>query len=626
MAINKRKILKISLFVLGGLVVLLLIGLIILRMMLPGIVKSQIEKFGNESLGVKTTLESVELSILAGSVSLKGLKLEQPDGFQGEQLLSLGQLDTNVSLSSLLTSTIVINSVELSALDVNFRTSADGSRNLETVMTNLLGKPEEPVEEHPTEEPEQPQTEQPVEEEKTSTGVFIKSIVIADASIGLVDEYAGTSTVLSDVAFDRLTVGNYRYTAEPASYESEYLSATLENLAISMDGGYSQSSLVSIDTLQYAMDLNRYLANSIDQEIYIDNFELVNTKINGEYIENYHHQEKPDNFEDFGIVWTNATTNTPPAKFPEREIPEKTEEKKDEKNMVQKALKTTKDAATGAVSEATDVAKDTAELAVDSVKSVGEGLTSLIEEEEEQKQSDEEQTTTSFVLRNALISEFIYNVSAPDGGDKPVSVDRLYLKAANISYPQVDGDPGSIDLKLNSDSHDIEIDITGSGSLAEDSLSRNRTAKIHVKNFPLWWSDQIDDGVLSTDMEADITDGVLSGSLTLGADDLEASSEANSFTKYTLRTISFLSTLGVGKTPVKFHVPVEGSSPQQLVLLLLKSIAETAASATTAIKDKSGDAIKDSTKGLMDKIKKPSLPSFGGDKKDEEEKEETEEE
>jgi len=86
---------------------------------LDSIAKKAIEYGGTQALGVPTTLERIHLSVFGGEVSLGGLAIANPAGFDGGKLLGLGAGDVAVSLGSLAGDTVDVPRLTLSDIEMN---------------------------------------------------------------------------------------------------------------------------------------------------------------------------------------------------------------------------------------------------------------------------------------------------------------------------------------------------------------------------------------------------------------------------------------------------------------------------------------------------------------------------
>lgn len=81
----------------GLLVVVVL--LVLLHFAVPGIVRSAANSRLPDLLGADASLERVSIFLPAGRVGLRGLRIEQPEGFEGEPLFRLGALSVEAPLA-----------------------------------------------------------------------------------------------------------------------------------------------------------------------------------------------------------------------------------------------------------------------------------------------------------------------------------------------------------------------------------------------------------------------------------------------------------------------------------------------------------------------------------------------
>jgi hypothetical protein len=80
---------------------LLIAGVAVVFAYLDPIVRSTVEKQSANSLKVRTTLEGAHVSLLGGNVSLKNFQVGQPEGFSGGNMMSLGGIDVDATISEL---------------------------------------------------------------------------------------------------------------------------------------------------------------------------------------------------------------------------------------------------------------------------------------------------------------------------------------------------------------------------------------------------------------------------------------------------------------------------------------------------------------------------------------------
>ena len=117
-------------------VLLLVVGVVVLYLRLDGIIKSVVESQGTEQLKVPTTLDSVNLSLLHGTLNLSNFAIASPSGFSAPQMMSLGGLAVDTGgVMQLRNVPIHIPSIsidqpklviEQSGLKLNFKELLDG--------------------------------------------------------------------------------------------------------------------------------------------------------------------------------------------------------------------------------------------------------------------------------------------------------------------------------------------------------------------------------------------------------------------------------------------------------------------------------------------------------------------
>ncbi len=117
-------------------VVLIVAGVGILYLSLDGIIKSVVESQGTEQLKVPTTLDSVNLSLLHGTLGLTNFAIGSPQGFSAPQMMSLGGLSVDTGgVMKLRDEPIHISSIridqpklviEQAGLKLNFKALIDG--------------------------------------------------------------------------------------------------------------------------------------------------------------------------------------------------------------------------------------------------------------------------------------------------------------------------------------------------------------------------------------------------------------------------------------------------------------------------------------------------------------------
>jgi hypothetical protein len=115
---------KLAWKIVGGLVVLLVLVVLGAWLMIDSLAKQGIQQGGTYALGVPTTVESVNLSLLGGSLKMDTLNIANPAGYKTDHLVRTGQFQLEVQPGSVLTDTVVVPKIELNGLDMNIESKA----------------------------------------------------------------------------------------------------------------------------------------------------------------------------------------------------------------------------------------------------------------------------------------------------------------------------------------------------------------------------------------------------------------------------------------------------------------------------------------------------------------------
>jgi len=103
-----KKLTKYSLIGLGA---LLLTFFLVFAVFLNSIVKSGIEHVGSDMMQTSVTVDDVSISLFSGKGTIRGFKVDNPEGFKKEHAVDIGSLDITVDITSLLSDEILINEI-----------------------------------------------------------------------------------------------------------------------------------------------------------------------------------------------------------------------------------------------------------------------------------------------------------------------------------------------------------------------------------------------------------------------------------------------------------------------------------------------------------------------------------
>jgi hypothetical protein len=126
----------------GAIVVLVILALVIVFVNLNSIVKKGVETVGPQLTKVEVRLGAAKLSPASGNGELSKLFVGNPEGYKTPSAIEVGNVKVAVKLSSALSDTIVVESVDIQAPEITLEGGLGGN-NLMTIMKNLEGAPED---------------------------------------------------------------------------------------------------------------------------------------------------------------------------------------------------------------------------------------------------------------------------------------------------------------------------------------------------------------------------------------------------------------------------------------------------------------------------------------------------
>jgi hypothetical protein len=146
--------------ILLGIVVLLVALLAAAWFLADEIVEQAVRKGGPAILGVPVTLGGADIQILRGQLGIEDLVIGNPEGFQTEQLFSLGKVEVDMDTASVFSDVIHIRSIRIVEPEITYERRLRSS-NIGALMEKLEGGGEEG--EEPTGEPEAAENKTPEE-------------------------------------------------------------------------------------------------------------------------------------------------------------------------------------------------------------------------------------------------------------------------------------------------------------------------------------------------------------------------------------------------------------------------------------------------------------------------------
>ena len=118
------------------LVLLLVVLVALVTFYIDSIAKTAVQTGATQATGVKTTVDSMNIGILAGQCQLDRLKMDNPQGFEFDDFFELGHGVIDVRLGSLLSDTVDIDTLMINDVDI-YLEKKDGKANYQVILDNL---------------------------------------------------------------------------------------------------------------------------------------------------------------------------------------------------------------------------------------------------------------------------------------------------------------------------------------------------------------------------------------------------------------------------------------------------------------------------------------------------------
>jgi hypothetical protein len=121
-----------------GVIVLVLIvgGLVFLYLSLNRVIRSAVETYGPQVTKSEVKLGSVNVSPFSGNASLSNLIVGNPQGFKTPSAFTLGGMNMSLDVRSLLSDTVAIREIVVSAPEITYELGPGGS-NLAALEKNV---------------------------------------------------------------------------------------------------------------------------------------------------------------------------------------------------------------------------------------------------------------------------------------------------------------------------------------------------------------------------------------------------------------------------------------------------------------------------------------------------------
>jgi uncharacterized protein involved in outer membrane biogenesis len=125
------------LIVFAGVIVVVVVAVFLLLSNLDSVVAKAIEKHGSDFTKTSVFVSGVDISLREGRGSIKGLRVESPDGFDVRDAFLLGDITLDIDIKSLRNDPVVIDEIHINAPVVNAEILEDGTSNIHEIQKNV---------------------------------------------------------------------------------------------------------------------------------------------------------------------------------------------------------------------------------------------------------------------------------------------------------------------------------------------------------------------------------------------------------------------------------------------------------------------------------------------------------
>lgn len=113
--------------ILGSILGLIVLLFLILTLTLDQIVKSNIQSIGSDILKTELTVDNVSISPFTGEGTLEGLTIANPEGYEGEEAMTIRTISIRMDPLTVLSDTVMIHEVVVQSMEVFFEVDPSGS-------------------------------------------------------------------------------------------------------------------------------------------------------------------------------------------------------------------------------------------------------------------------------------------------------------------------------------------------------------------------------------------------------------------------------------------------------------------------------------------------------------------
>lgn len=571
--------------IIGGLALLIFLVLLIGRLMLPGIIRGQVEQQGTAYLGTPVTLDGVSLSILGGSATLKGLKIKSPAGFANPEFYAFKEAGANISLASLRTDTVVVEELFLSGSRLNLEVNKEGKKNVKVLVDNLVARLKESQEQATKKEKEKgPKEEKPAGPAKS---LRIDRIRVSDIRVDFLDDYSRDATMRGSTSLGKFQIDNIELANPPETAKSSVMKVSLDDFRLTAPDSFKKPNFLTLPSFEMDFDLGTMLATKDKPEIIINRIEQSGFEFVAEMGKIRTEDNVPENIRQFLHIAMNTASLEEPRRY---EVVAKGESK-DWFARLKEVFGNKQPEGEAKADKKEESSKEPAE------------------KPSEGPPAAEEPPFKRFELASLSFSKMRFEL-IDDTKTPPSSViDGASLKITNLISPFEKGANGEVLFEAHPFEEKSLITARITGELTSTAEDRAIDADIKVREFDLSRLPSVNSGrVPSTDLVFSVKDGAGKGTLAFRVRNLKVE-KRGSWEDAPIALIETASLADVPEVKVPFTLQLKSSKWSEVFGTVWKEILSnvggplgTAMQAAAKQLEKAGAEIRKTTESVTDAV------------------------
>ncbi|MEO8376168.1 MAG: AsmA family protein [Candidatus Sumerlaeota bacterium] len=553
----KSKILKWTRRLVLAFVLLIIIAVGIVRIMLPGIVKDQIEGNGSKLLKTEVTVGNVDVALLRGAVSVHDLKVKNYTGFTEADALEIKDAGVNIAVGSLMTDTIVIDKISVNGMQANAEVTNDGKKNLQIMMDNLNSALNAPKEEKPTEE-KKPDAKK--EKDSKAKGLLLRDLTLTKVAVNFQDEYSRDEVMRSATALSKFTVENVGLPADGNHAGSRIMKLYLQDYTINGNTGFTKQTFLTVPETSVEMDLGKLIDSKNDMFVDIKKIQHKGLDFVAEDSESKPNDDAmPENIRQFIQVLMNTLPGNEPRRY---EVASNEKDSsdwyavmtKEPEETAEKGSNSSKKEKSSSKKNKSSKSKDTSKA--DEVADAADAAPSPPEKPAEEKESPH--LTTLHIDEISLESMRMEFIRPGERTAKDIILDDVNLKLSNIVQPYQEGTESELSLSFVPQKSPAQVTLTAKGALTDTRPDRNVVANVVINQYPLETVPNFRGGLLSSKTDMTMKDKRAFGTVAFTIRDLKFESIGDPYDRV-MPLVALASRLQLPEVKVPYSVKVKSN-------------------------------------------------------------------